>query len=381
MSSRSRLIALLALPVLAAWATWIVLPAGAVRAGLEPVGIGPEPDRGDARTPIELAAVPRRETARSSLVASSDEVFPCLEEGHASVSGRVVDEDGVAVPGARVALLAAPHAADALAVRGSTIADERGCFDVRSANPGDVWLAVTSPGLRPATRRLAIEEGFADLAQSIVLERGVAITGRVLSGEAPLARVELEAVGPRAARRARIDDQELAIVDGRLEWGALRSTTDADGTWSFRGLAPGRWVVRPHAFRCPGAVFPPGALPAESIDAPAEGVDLRIPAARLALEVVDKGDPLPWAEVEIEYDGWRSTRRADAHGRLEFDVSPGEGLVVVVRAPGRVPARHVISGPSRGERRDVQVSAGPPAPPAEKMPWRVASGAPAQPAR
>ncbi len=374
MSSRSRLLPLLVLPVLAASVAWFVLPAGAVRASLEPGGIGPAPDP-EERPAIELSAVPRRETARSALVAAGDEVFPCLEEGHASVSGRVVDEDGAAVPGARVVLLAAPHAADALAVRGSTLADERGCFDVRSASPGDVWLAVTWPGLRPATRPLAIEEGFADLAQPLVLERGVAITGRVLSGTAPLARVELQAVGPRAARRARVDDQELAIVDGRLEWGALLATTGADGTWSFRGLAPGRWVVRPHAFRCPGAVFPPGALPAEAIDAPAEGVDLRIPAARLALEVLDNGEPLPWAEIEIEYDGSRSTRRADAHGRLEIDVSPGEGLVVVVHAPGRVPSRQVVSGPSRGERLEVQVSAGPPAPPTNTSPWPLTHGA------
>jgi hypothetical protein len=197
----------------------------------------------------------------------------------------------------------------------------------------------------------------------------------VLSGTTPLARVELQAVGPRGARRTRVDDQELAVVDGRLEWGTLLSTTAADGTWSFRGLAPGRWVVRPHAFRCPGAVFPPGALPPEAVDAPAEGVDLRIPAARLALEVLDDGAPLPWAEIEIEYDGSRSTRRADAHGKLEIDVSPGEGMVVVVHAPGRVSSRTVVAGPARGERLEVKVSAGPPAPPTEKLPWRVASGA------
>ena len=375
MAPRSRLIVPLALAALGAATVWIALPSADVGASVEPIGVGPSHDRDAERPPIELAAVPRFETVRSSLTPPGDEVFPCLEEGHASVSGRVVDENGDAVPNARIVLFAAPHAADALSARGSTLADERGCFDVRSANPGDVWLGAIAPGYRPATRRLAIEEGFAELAQTIVLERGVAISGRVLSGETPLARVELEAVGPRAARRARLDDVELAVIDGRLEWGALRSTTAADGTWSFRGLAPGRWIVRPHAFRCPGAVFPPGALPAEGIDAPADNVDLRIPSARLALEVLDKGEPLPWADVEIEYAGWRSTRRADAHGKLEIDVLPGEGLVVVVHAQGRVSSRHVVPGPSRGERRDVQVSAGPPAPPPDKPPWRVANGA------
>jgi len=121
--------------------------------------------------------------------------------------------------------------------------------------------------------------------------------------------------------------------------------------------------VRPRAFRCPRAVFPPGALAAESIDAPARDVDLRIPAARLAVDVLLDGDPLAWAEVEVEYQGLRSSRRADAHGRLEVDVSPNEGLALVVRAPGREAARQVVAGPRRGERREVSISAGPVSPP------------------
>jgi len=211
-------------------------------------------------------------------------------------------------------------------------------------------------------QRLVVDEGFVDLVQPLRLERGASISGRVLASGEPLSKVELEAVAPRYARRIRVGEDELALIDGAIEWGTPRRTTDADGAWSFGGLAPGTWTVRPHAFRCPAAIFPPSALAPESIEAPSSDVDLLIPSAKLALDVVADGEPLAWAEVEVEYRGIRSARRADARGRLEVDVSPNEGIAVVVRAPGRSASREIVSGPQRGERRELRVSAGPPAP-------------------
>lgn len=359
-TSPSRLLlALAGLAGVGAVVAWWLVPEGSDHALVEPwrevAARVAEPEE------VALADLRAAESRASSLPAAFQSV-PCLEDGHASISGVVLDADRVPVAGARVAILGAPHEADALRVRGEAVADELGRFDVRSAEIGDVWLVAFSAGLRPSSRGLAIEAGFVDLAQPLVLEPGVAITGRVLADESPLARVELEAVGPRHSRRAHVGEQEFALIDGRLEWGLSRCITGEDGHWSFHGLAPGRWLVRPRAFRCPGAVFPPGALAAEAIDAPARDVDLRIPAARLALDVLADGEPVAWAEVEVEYRGLRSSRRADAQGRLEVDVSPDEGIAVVVRAPGRSAAREVVAGPRRGERREVKVSAGPLAP-------------------
>lgn len=371
-TSPSRLLlALAGMAGFGAVVAWWSVPEGITHAVVEPRRAdGPE-----ARSPrsVELASV-RVQESRSSSAAIDQAAIPCLEDGHTSISGRVVDADGVPLAGVRVAILGALHEADALAVRGESVTDELGRFDVRTAMAGDVWVAAVAPGLRPIVHGLAIEPGFVDLAQPLRLERGVAISGRVLAGEDPLARVELEAVGPRGSRRAQVGDHELALIDGRLEWGTLSCTTGADGSWAFQGLAPGRWIVRPRAFRCPTAVFPPGALAAEAIDAPASDVDLRIPAARLALEVVADGEPLAWAEVEVEYRGLRSSRRADAHGRLEVDVSPDEGIAVVVRAPGRTAAREVVAGPRRGERREVKLSAGSLAPAQPDARAPVASG-------
>lgn len=248
-------------------------------------------------------------------------------------------------------------------MRGATITDEEGRFDVRTAKPGDIWLTAFTPGARPATYRCATEAGFMDLAEPLHLERGVVIAGRVSADDDPLDHVELEVVGPWSSQRVRIGEYLLIQVGGRLEWGVARCMTDADGHWEFHGLAPGEWIVRPRAFRCPRAVFPPGALPAEKIEAPASDVELRIPAARLAVTAKLDGEPLAWAEIEVEYRGLRSSRRADAQGRLELDVSPSESLTVVMRAPGRQAARSMVTGPRRGERRELEINAGPPAPP------------------
>jgi len=356
----SRLLLVLAgLAGLGAVVAWWSVDEGTGRIAVEPWHEAPA--KSVELETVALESVEPVATRTNSLLAPMDEV-PCLEDGHTSISGIVVDADGIPVASAHVAILGALHEADVLGMRGETVTDDFGRFDVRTAKPGDIWLAAVAPGMRPMAQGLVIEAGFVDLARPLRLERGVAITGRVLAGEDPLGRVELEAVGARTSRRTHIGEHELALIDGRLEWGASRCTTDADGRWAFHGLAPGRWIVRPRAFRCPGAVFPPNALAAESIDAPARDVDLRIAAARLAVDVVADGEPLAWAEVEVEYRGLRSSRRADAHGRLEVDVLPNEGIAVVVRAPGRSAAREVVTGPRRGERREVKVSAGPLAP-------------------
>ncbi|GEM_PF-6453389 len=360
-TSPSRLLlALAGTAGLGAVVAWWMVPEGLghelvefTRAAHAPVERGP--------TGGELVAVSSASLRTSSLPIALSE-SPCLEYGHTSITGRVVDEEGEPVPAAKVAILAAPHAADGLKSRGESLTDELGSFDVRTAKPGDVWVVAYAPDRRPTVHRLVVDEGFVDLVQPLRLERGAAISGRVLASGEPLSKVELEAVAPRFARRIRVGEDELALIDGRIEWGTPRCTTDADGAWSFGGLAPGTWMVRPHAFRCPGAVFPPGALAPESIRAPSSDVDLLIPSAKLALDVVADGEPLAWAEVEVEYRGIRSARRADARGRLEVDVSPNEGIAVVVRAPGRSASREIVAGPQRGERREMRVSAGPPAP-------------------
>jgi hypothetical protein len=368
-TSTSRLLlALAGMAAFGAVVAWWSVPEGGAHAVVEPLR-ETRPKSTEPATAV-LANVATVDARTSSLPVIPAE-SPCLEDGYTSITGVVVDADGAPIAGARVAVLGALHAADALGVRGEAISDEFGRFDVRTPTPGDVLVAAVAPGMRPATRGLAIEEGFVDLAQPLQLERGLAISGRVLAGDDPLERVELEAAGPRSSRRVQIGEYELALIDGRLEWGASRCTTGEDGRWAFQGLAPGRWVVRPRAFRCPGAVFPPGALAAEAIDAPARDVDLRIPAARLAVDVVADGEPLAWAEVEVEYRGLRSSRRADAHGRLEVDVSPDEGIAVVVRAPGRSPSREVVTGPRRGERRELTVSAGPLAPSPQESTFRA----------
>lgn len=363
MSPRTRpsllLLATAGTAVFAGFGAWWAVRDVPVNAGVEPLAM--QHTQSAEPGALALANVSTRETRSSSLPAEPDGV-PCLEDGHVSISGLVVDHDGIPAVGASVVVLGAPHAADAIQERGFTRTDEYGRFDVRSATVGDVWVVAFAPGARPVTYACATEAGFVDLAQPLRLERGVSITGRVSADETPLARVELEAFGPRSSRRVRVGDHELASIDGRIEWAVTRCMTDADGHWALHGLAPGRWTVRPRAFRCPGAVFPPGALPPESIDAPAQDVELRIPAARLAVTVTLDGEPLAWAEVEVEYQGMRSSRRADARGRLEVDVSPNEGLAVVVRAPGREPARQVVAGPVRGQRREVEINAGPPTP-------------------
>lgn len=312
-------------------------------------------------TGSELAEVSSATPRTSSLAVALVE-SPCLEYAHTSITGRVVDELGEPVPAAKVAILAAPHAADGLKSRGETVTDEFGRFDVRTPKQGDVWVVAYAPNRRPTVHRLVVDEGFVDLVQPLRLERGASISGRVLASGTPLAKVELEAVAPRFAPRIRVGEDELALIDGAIEWSLPRCTTDASGAWSFGGLSPGTWTIRSHAFRCPSAVFPPGALAPESIQAPSSDVDLLIASARLALDVVADGEPLAWAEVEVEYRGIRSARRADARGRLEVDVSPNEGIAVVVRAPGRSASREVVSGPQRGERREMRVSAGPTVP-------------------
>ena len=331
--------------------------------------------RADSVAPIDrpaddlAAAVEAAPTARVSSIAA--DAAPCLELGHTSITGRVVDDEGRPSSTARVAILAAPHVHDGLAVRGVARADEHGHFDVRTPQPGDVWLVAYARDRRPTLRRFAVEEGFVELREPLVLERGVTIDGRLLAGGEPLERVEMEAVLPHVARRVAIEDDVLALCDGTLEWFAPRSLTDETGAWSFHGLGPGRRVVRPHAWRCPTAVFSRGSLAPETLEAPSRDVVLTIPSARVDHVVEADGAPVPWAEIEVEVEGSRASRRADAHGRLTLDVPPRAALVLVVRAAGRVPTRTVVTAPERGARRQHVLAAGVVSPPVPGVIFRA----------
>ncbi len=356
MASRASLIPLVLLAAgFAAWA-WFALPRGTTGEA-----VGPWPARVEAAAPpVEHAAIegPGPVPARSTAVEPPAREAFVLTRGETAVSGRVVDAAGEPVRGALVSAITAPAEAMPLQLKAEAITDASGTFLLRVNEPSEVWIVAASERMRPTHVWQALTGGFHDLAAPLVLEPGSAITGRVLSGARPLAGVELEALFADRARRIEAPGGPFTFVDGRMELARPRARTDDAGRFAFEGLAPGRWTVRAHAFRAPDAAFPPDVIVPEAVLAPSAGVELRIPAATIALEVSEGGRPMPWSDVEIEYGGVRTTRQTDGEGRLEVDVTPSVGLVVVVRAPGRVPVRHLLSGVPRGERREERVAPG-----------------------
>jgi hypothetical protein len=379
MSPRAGLVCLLAAAALTVAGLWTVLPGGGGAAGPAPDVAAQPTEQRPSEALDPLVAAPAPSAARVAERDVNVSTLPCLKEGQSAVLGRVVDEAGAPVASARVAVLGAPQESDALVVRGDAETDRAGRFEVHAATGGDTWVVIARPTWRPAVQKLVLGEGYTLLDRPVALERGVSISGRVLAGDEPLDGVELELVAARGSLRARVAQDELVLVDGSLEWASARTTSGRDGAWTFCGLAPGRWVVRPYAFRCPRALYPTGALAPEPIDAPARGIDLRLPAALLAIDVVADGQTSPWAELELHQGGFQGTRRTDGRGHVELLLPPWTDFSIVVRGLGRLPGLRDVERLRDGERREIRLEAGLPAPATDEDGAR--SRAPAWPAR
>ena len=200
--------------------------------------------RTDARGRCRFADVP---TGRYALTASSNRrtVGPAVESGIEvaagatrtvrlvltrggyAVTGTVTDRGAGAIGGATVTALLAAPAGDATGALRHFLArtDEQGAFAMTLA-PGFYSLLAHADGYPRGSQFLPLD---ADTTVSFVLDPGAALSGRVVlrdtRARVPGARVQAVPKDPAGYRRPGVQ-------------------TDADGTFTLNGVAPGEWQLQ-----------------------------------------------------------------------------------------------------------------------------------------
>ena len=183
---------------------------------------------------------------------------------------------------------------------------------------------------------------------------GPAIRGRVTDRTGkPIAGARVEAREPASIARADISTLPDAVFAGTPPRAEAR--TGADGAFTLRGLAPGRWDVHASAAGHapasePGVLLPPAAAapPVLLVLGPGHGILVRVldasgagvAGAEVAAAEASSG-PIPAEEA-------LARARADSKGEARLDGLPPGRLIIAARVGARIAAR-VVELPGEDE--------------------------------
>ena len=285
-----------------------------------------------------------------------------------SVRGLVLDEAGLAVAGAQVILTppaqTAFHPRDRRAVA-AAISDGDGAFALDFdigllAGSNRVEVLAWDDRHAPAPPvRLDLRSGALDPASfplRLVLPAGISLSGQVLSAQSAAlagARVHLRKLqAPRVSR--------LPTLDATARGGIViaRTTSSADGGFSFSGLAPGDYRVEAFHASCS-----PGESEDLAVLESATGVELRLPAPCGITGTVE-GDlrALPWLQVLAAAPGRETLEAAvDQAGAFRFEaIAPDNYSLTLQPSPwgGSLEVFSFAAGQPLAQLEDVAVAPG-----------------------
>jgi protocatechuate 3,4-dioxygenase beta subunit len=308
--------------------------------------------RTDAKGRFRIAGLaPRSYTVRASKTDYLPVAMPGIVAGTsspgsvaialqkaASVGGRVTDESGAAVAGARVrfardsnlrALIRGGPAA--FLGRPGVTSGPDGAFRIRGlAAEKNLTLEAAKPGYVTAKRHgvtLKAGESIKDIA--LVVKRGLEARGRVVdSAGQPIAGAEIR------LSRAERGGARFMFQLGGMNREKPDSTSGADGSFRVAGLEPGEYAL---AVSRDG--YAPKRVPAASVaekdpnDWPPIVLAAGVPIAGVVRS--SKGDPIVGAEVLAFAEGTSRNARSDPEGRFRLDGFGGDRPVMInVRADG-----------------------------------------------
>ncbi len=332
---------------------WLAAHTGGTAAkspGLEPEGAlaaARSVDRHDSvldapapTTPVRTR--PRRDVRNVPLV-------PCA--GETCLSGTFVTQDGF-VPGhAQVALFTIEDGHPVFPPFATFAAGDDGTVRLCTKLDQDCDAVLFVPGCEPASQHvLATSTGAIDL-DPFVLEHGAAVSGRVTAGDVPLPRAEIEARATAPGYEARVDGGTLGWRAGRYVWAASRAETGSDGTYTIRGLDPGKHDLRLCTVRQRNVAIDVQKVATKRANIPAADVDFALPAARLDLSFESSGAPLCCVEVQIEAGDRLFMRRTDEAGRLGFLIQPELAYGITAARFGFETIHTQLRGLTEGEHR------------------------------
>lgn len=294
-------------------------------------------------------------------VEEQSQSFELAVGAPAVVTGRVVDEQGAPVAGARITATATGQLLDRLSRAGSALLDRNigklgdqltrsaagepepllavtdadGSFRVRGLPPGTVALRVARAGYGTTQQQVEVPAcGQSAAAKDLVLRAGCRVRGRVQRGDRPLAGVQ---VG--------------VVVDGM----AITSITGLDGAYELTDLPQGDYRVSARY-----ATFP--SVKSKDIARARPGapvvVDVELPPGRTVRGSVTGVDGQPVEGALVWLRGEQANPvLTDSNGAFEIE-APNREIELVVGQSERS-ARKVVPVPFGQERVVVSIDAVP----------------------
>jgi carboxypeptidase family protein len=286
------------------WFAWSQLREGATHSDVQPAGPGgPSPSAAEPGVPPPAPAPPAgeklsedRNTPKATPAPPRPPAAPRIAavrppEPRPSLSGRIVDDAGAPVAGARVLVASKSRGPWPLGAKGPpgtqepdrTLSQPDGRFELAQIDEGPLRLAVRRAGFAPLDRDdlLALPQQALEVGD-LQLTPAIELAGRVVDEHsAGVAGAELFSLGsslPVPARYAGSPHGERVAVAGE------------DGEFRIESLAPGEWRLLVCAADHPEAVFE-GAT---SVDqSPSLDLELTLQAGFAIEGVVHCDGPLP----------------------------------------------------------------------------------------
>lgn len=155
-------------------------------------------------------------------------------------------------------------------------------------------LVAWAEDLRPQSRVLRVGDGFGRF--DFVLDRGAVVAGRVSLASEPVAgTLDFELALPDAIDCS-LGESWLRWTGSEFEWTRVNATSDVLGSFEVAGLAPANYQVSIRGVRSGYAL----QLPPMTVVAPATGVELTVPLARVELTVFKSGERASRLAMQIQ---------------------------------------------------------------------------------
>ncbi|MBN2490132.1 MAG: sigma-70 family RNA polymerase sigma factor [Planctomycetes bacterium] len=232
--------------------------------------------------------------------------------------------------------------------------DAEGRYRLRAATPSRYLVAAVGEAeCRPACAVGSVAAGREVLMPDLVLPPGAAITGTVRVLGEPESAASLVAEVARGGAPLRLSPllaEQLVYGNGVVERRLAEARTDEQGRFRLSGLAAEvhrLWVgelredSRPHTRQ---------RATLREVIAPAAGIVLDVPAARITVEVYSResAQPIRGARVSVKSDTTIWVRGTDAAGRAVFAPTPGSYYGLVIEAGGYEGREMQIAGAPEG---------------------------------
>ncbi len=293
------------------------------------------------------------------------------------IVGRVVDEVGTAMKGARVTAGIEPENTgfSFMGVRQSSLLDSfngvesglDGRFTVTGLPAGDAWVTAMRDDRRAAVAAVETTVGLLADVGDLRLEPGAAIAGRVMNrDDKPIAGASVRVMNmvPRRITGSNSTAERRALSH---EF-SLRATTDEEGHFELPGLTPGSYTVYADA---------PGHATGQRANVATGSRDVRVVMSPLGAVLVKlrsqtSGELINGAEIQASTASFRSFRSQDDgdsgpqvyvgqdiarhapepvgefQGRYLVTSAGPDGLDLSIRAPGFAVLEVEAPGPSEG---------------------------------